>query len=216
MIFPRGMSLRCLSIVSSNVAINSQRFCRFSLKNRKWCYDAMLKPEVSYSMSSRFASNKVAEEKPSPPRDKNEVYYFKASLNKQELQSLIESKSPVIIDVRNPKDVEKTGAIPGSINIPLRDLKKCLLLPDAEFLENFKITKSQFSQENVIFYGWQEVTGASACEIAHNAGFKKYLHFDLIFRAKYYPAGWNEWSIKNAESLSSGMARGCRYIALHD
>ncbi|TNN17731.1 Thiosulfate sulfurtransferase/rhodanese-like domain-containing protein isoform 2 [Schistosoma japonicum] len=102
-----------------------------------------------------------------------------------ELHSKVSEKSVQLFDVRNGNDVESTGSIPGSVNIPLVDLKKALTLSDGEFLQKYGVPKPKMSDSNIIFYGLSDVSAASACEIAHNLGFK---------RAKYYLKGWTEWS----------------------
>ncbi|TNN17730.1 Thiosulfate sulfurtransferase/rhodanese-like domain-containing protein isoform 1 [Schistosoma japonicum] len=113
-----------------------------------------------------------------------------------ELHSKVSEKSVQLFDVRNGNDVESTGSIPGSVNIPRRffllfdfssvvDLKKALTLSDGEFLQKYGVPKPKMSDSNIIFYGLSDVSAASACEIAHNLGFK---------RAKYYLKGWTEWS----------------------
>ncbi|CAH8448368.1 unnamed protein product [Schistosoma turkestanicum] len=102
-----------------------------------------------------------------------------------ELNSQISEGTVQLFDVRNGNDVKSTGIIPGSVNIPLVDLKKALTLSDSEFVQKYGVSKPKTSDGNIIFYGLSDVSSASACEIAHNLGFK---------RAKYYLKGWNEWS----------------------
>ncbi|KAK4472615.1 hypothetical protein MN116_003851 [Schistosoma mekongi] len=102
-----------------------------------------------------------------------------------ELRSQVAEKSVQLFDVRNGSDVECTGSIPGSVNIPLVDLKKAFTLSDGEFLQKYGVPKPKMGDSNIIFYGLSDVSAASACEIAHNLGFK---------RAKYYLKGWTEWS----------------------
>ncbi|CAH8830389.1 unnamed protein product [Trichobilharzia szidati] len=91
-----------------------------------------------------------------------------------ELHSSIVEGNVQLFDVRNLSDVESTGSIPGSVNIPLVELKKALSLSDDEFAHRFGVSKPRLDD------------AASACEIAHNLGFKQ---------AKYYPKGWTEWSL---------------------
>ncbi|CAI2725081.1 unnamed protein product [Schistosoma spindalis] len=102
-----------------------------------------------------------------------------------ELNSQIFKGTVQLFDVRSGDDVESTGRIPGSVNIPLADLKKALTLNDSEFLQKYGVSKPKTSDNNIIFYGLSDVSSASACEIAHSLGFK---------RAKYYLKGWAEWS----------------------
>ncbi|CAH8451006.1 unnamed protein product [Schistosoma intercalatum] len=102
-----------------------------------------------------------------------------------ELSSQLSKGTVQLFDVRSGDDVESTGRIPGSVNIPLTDLKKALILSDSEFLQKYGVSKPKTSDNNIIFYGLSDVSSASACEIAHSMGYK---------RAKYYLNGWTEWS----------------------
>ncbi|CAH8476650.1 unnamed protein product [Heterobilharzia americana] len=107
-----------------------------------------------------------------------------------ELCSQIAEGNVQLFDVRNSSDVESTGSIPGSLNIPLVELKKALSLSESEFSEKYGVLKPKTSDPNIVFYGLSDVSAASACELAHNLGFK---------RAKYYPKGWSEWSVINGK-----------------
>ncbi|CAH8461035.1 unnamed protein product [Schistosoma rodhaini] len=102
-----------------------------------------------------------------------------------ELSSQISKETVQLFDVRSIDDVKSTGSIPGSVNIPLADLKKSLILSDSEFFQKYGVSKPKTSDSNVIFYGLSDVSSSSACEIAHSLGYK---------RAKYYLKGWTEWS----------------------
>nr|CAH8827991.1 unnamed protein product [Trichobilharzia regenti] len=89
-----------------------------------------------------------------------------------ELHSSIVEGNVQLFDVRNLSDVESTGSIPGSVNIPLVELKKAFSLSDDEFVHRFGVSKPKLDDSNIVFYGLSDVTAASACEIAHNLGFK--------------------------------------------
>lgn len=44
------------------------------------------------------------------------------------VKSLKDNKEVLLIDVREPSELEETGTIPGSINIPCKYLKKYFLI----------------------------------------------------------------------------------------
>jgi rhodanese-related sulfurtransferase len=95
-----------------------------------------------------------------------------------------------LLDVREPKDVEEYGKLPGSINIPLTKLKSALNSEPAQFEAEFgtaKPTKEEAAQ--MIFYGHCAVKSTTALEIAHKMGYKK---------ARHYPGGWEEWSSRGS------------------
>ena len=68
-------------------------------------------PTVAHCNSATKAATK--EPAPAPKRPKNEVSY-------EELLELLEKEDILLIDVREPKEVEKTGLIPKSINVPCK------------------------------------------------------------------------------------------------
>jgi rhodanese-related sulfurtransferase len=42
-----------------------------------------------------------------------------------ELQKKLESnKKPIVVDVREPSEIKESGAIPGAIHIPMRQIEK--------------------------------------------------------------------------------------------
>jgi rhodanese-related sulfurtransferase len=53
----------------------------------------------------------------------------------------LEEKSFVLIDVRNPDEVESAGNIPGSKQIPWPQLESALAMDDSEFAEKFGFEK---------------------------------------------------------------------------
>jgi len=114
----------------------------------------------------------------------------------EELAVLLE-KTPTeirLLDVREPKDVEEYGKLPGSINVPLTKLKAAFTSEPAQFEAEFgtrKPTKEEAGQ--IIFYGHCAVKSTTALEIAHKLGYKK---------ARHYPGGWEEWSSRGASPSS--------------
>jgi len=106
-----------------------------------------------------------------------------------ELMKLIESDSVQLFDVREPKEVEQVGRIPGAVNVPLTQLKGSLT--DENFEARFHAPCPTKTGDNLIFYGLRSVKGSAAVEIAHKLGFKK---------AKHFPGGWEEWCEKQLQT----------------
>ncbi|CAH8453971.1 unnamed protein product, partial [Schistosoma curassoni] len=96
-----------------------------------------------------------------------------------ELSSQLSKGTVQLFDVRSGDDVESTGRIPGSVNIPP------LILSDSEFLQKYGVSKPKTSDNNIIFYGLSDVSSASACEIAHSMGYKRFALYITDF-AKWF------------------------------
>jgi 3-mercaptopyruvate sulfurtransferase SseA len=94
-----------------------------------------------------------------------------------------------LVDVREPKEIEETGRLPGAINIPLTKLKASLALEPAQFEAEFgALRPTKDDPAPLVFYGLCGVKSSAALEIAHKLGYKK---------ARNYPGGWEEWSLKH-------------------
>lgn len=81
------------------------------------------------------------------------------------------SKDQVIIDVREPYEVE-LGKIPGSINIPLKSAPDALAMPADAFEAKFGFKKPDPEKE-VIFYCRSGGRSTAAAEIAKQQGYKR-------------------------------------------
>jgi rhodanese-related sulfurtransferase len=114
-----------------------------------------------------------------------------ADLSYEQLNALLESRDIILIDVREPKEIEALGKISDSINIPLSQIKAALQLADGEFSERFKCEKPQKHATNLVFYGLCEVKSSAALEIAHKLGYKK---------ARHFPGGFEEWAKRQKDS----------------
>jgi len=120
-------------------------------------------------------------------------------LSYEQFNALLESQDIVLIDVREPKEIENVRKIPNSINIPLAEIKEALQLPDESFTERYKCEKPQKHSTNLVFYGLCEVKSSAALELAYKLGFKK---------ARHFPGGFEEWckrqNIVHKEASASG------------
>lgn len=77
----------------------------------------------------------------------------------------------MIVDVREPYEVE-LGAIPGSINIPLKSSPEALAMSEDDFEDKFGFPKPDPAKE-VVFYCRSGVRSTAAAEFAKQQGYKK-------------------------------------------
>ena len=109
-----------------------------------------------------------------------------------DMQSLSSSPSTsrIIIDVREPNELQATGKIPGSQNLPITSAADGFFLPPDEFEDRFGFEKPGKDDE-VIFYCKAGVRSRAAARLASQAGFGGTI--------AEYPGSWNEWSGKGGE-----------------
>ncbi|CAK7262851.1 Thiosulfate sulfurtransferase rdl2, mitochondrial [Sporothrix epigloea] len=97
--------------------------------------------------------------------------------------------SIVIIDVREPAELQDTGRIPGSINIPIKTAPDGFFLPDEDFEDRFGFVRPDRDTE-VIFYCRSGVRSRAAAGLAKEAGWTK---------VGEYPGSWLDWSGKGGK-----------------
>ncbi|VEN36216.1 unnamed protein product [Callosobruchus maculatus] len=97
------------------------------------------------------------------------------------------SKDVYIIDVREPTELQETGVIPSSINIPLGELESALKdLNDGQFRDKFGRDKPG-KQDLIIFSCLKGGRSTKAQEISQKLGYQKVSNF---------VGGWTEWAEK--------------------
>ncbi|KAM9986369.1 hypothetical protein ACTFIY_010788 [Dictyostelium cf. discoideum] len=123
---------------------------------------------------------------------KTPTFNFKENkqINKQQLKELIDGiekgdyeKNYVLIDVRNPTEVEQTHLIPTAEHIPLGLLPAALSMSDSEFEETFNRKKFDVS-DNIIFYCLKGKRSEMAADLARNMGYRNVLN---------YPGSFEDW-----------------------
>ncbi|RZB41734.1 Rhodanese domain containing protein [Asbolus verrucosus] len=89
------------------------------------------------------------------------------------LKSLEGNKNVLLIDVREPTELEKTGVIPGSINIPLATLEKTLTDSTyEEFRETYDREKPEL-ETPLVFSCQSGRRSLAALNIAMKLGYLK-------------------------------------------
>ncbi|XP_054261194.1 rhodanese domain-containing protein CG4456-like isoform X2 [Macrosteles quadrilineatus] len=108
-------------------------------------------------------------------------------------KQLIETKnSPnnIVIDVREKKELDETGVIPGAHHIPLGDIETAFNTPEDEFKKKYNFEKPT-TEDSVIFSCRSGKRSLVALEKALASGFKN---------AKHYKGGWLDWEKHLSES----------------
>ncbi|ETI19573.1 hypothetical protein G647_09407 [Cladophialophora carrionii CBS 160.54] len=109
-----------------------------------------------------------------------------------DVQSLSSAPSPnrILIDVREPSELQATGKIPNSKNLPITSAADGFFLPADEFEERFGFEKPG-KEDEVIFYCKAGVRSRAAARLASQAGFGG--------TVGEFPGSWVEWSDKGGE-----------------
>ncbi|MEK6941224.1 MAG: rhodanese-like domain-containing protein [Nanoarchaeota archaeon] len=106
------------------------------------------------------------------------------TISSEELERLIDlNKSYILIDVREPYEVESYGAIPTSHNIPLDEIKEALNLQPIEFEIKYHFKKPT-NNSLLIFHCRSGSRSQVATELALSLG----------FNAKNYQGSILEWA----------------------
>ncbi|KAN0053144.1 hypothetical protein ACTA71_008768 [Dictyostelium dimigraforme] len=123
---------------------------------------------------------------------KTPTFNFKENktIDKQQLKELINGvekgdnqKNYILIDVRNPTEVQQTFLIPTAIHIPLGILTAVLSMSDSEYEETFNQKKFDVS-DNIIFYCLKGKRSEMAADLARNMGYRTVLN---------YPGSFEDW-----------------------
>ncbi|XP_063823979.1 rhodanese domain-containing protein CG4456-like isoform X1 [Ostrinia nubilalis] len=133
--------------------------------------------------------------KPVPPVSLTQFSTNNQTLNKmvdpkrvvgyEDMLKVIHQPEKVIIDVRNPDEVNETGKIPSSINIPLHTVQDVLTsMSDEQFKQQYQRNKPSSSDE-LIFYCRSGRRSTEALDKALKLGYAN---------SKTYLGSWNDWS----------------------
>ncbi|MBN3299194.1 TSTD1 sulfurtransferase, partial [Amia calva] len=97
---------------------------------------------------------------------------------------MLESHSVQLFDVRSPEEFQ-AGRIPGSTNIPLRELEEALKMPAVDFKALFKVQAPRKEDDNIVFQCQSGRRSLIALDTAVALGY---------MRAHHYAGGYSEWS----------------------
>ncbi|XP_019630317.1 PREDICTED: cartilage acidic protein 1-like [Branchiostoma belcheri] len=91
-----------------------------------------------------------------------------------ELTRGLASRDLLVIDVRQPLELQRDGAIPGAVNIPMHQLESALRMLDQAFQQRFGVTKPQPDADNVVFTCRTGVRARRAQRLARRLGFSRW------------------------------------------
>ncbi|PVH85971.1 Rhodanese-like protein [Cadophora sp. DSE1049] len=127
-------------------------------------------PGISQASHSRFYSQQSPNSK---------IYSF------EDVKGFVEKPdhNRILIDSREPGELQATGTIPGSINIPVTSKPDSFFITAEEFEDRFGFERPSKEQE-VIFYCKSGVRSRAAAALARQAG------WDNVAE---YQGSWLDW-----------------------
>ncbi|XP_076066575.1 thiosulfate:glutathione sulfurtransferase-like isoform X1 [Oratosquilla oratoria] len=142
----------------------------------------------SYSNACGFCTNRAMNTSSTLPRTRR----ARTDLDYEELRTLMLSGEVQLIDVRHPEELRAYGEIPGSVNIPLCEIKSALQMSEAQWESQFLMPKPAKYERNLVFYARGPNAASTAVEIAHRLGFKS---------SRRYPGGWEDYCKMTGQPL---------------
>jgi len=111
--------------------------------------------------------------------------------NMPQIQTHLANPSPdkILIDTREPSELQATGTIPGSINIPITSKPDSFFISAEEFEDRMGFERPGKEKE-VVFYCRAGVRSRAAAELARQAGWEK---------VGEYSGSWLDWEKRGGE-----------------
>jgi rhodanese-related sulfurtransferase len=137
----------------------------------------------SYPSARPFSlSITLRKEAPLSPASETPIKVYDYS----EIASISSSPDPsrILIDVREPSELQSTGTIPTSRNVPLNSSPDSFFLPAEEFEDKYGFERPGKDVE-VIFYCKAGVRSKAAAQLARQAGFGG--------KVSEYSGSWKNW-----------------------
>ncbi|PMD23193.1 Rhodanese-like protein [Hyaloscypha hepaticicola] len=115
----------------------------------------------------------------------SKIYFF------EDIQAHLSKPSPdrILIDTREPSELQATGTIPGSINIPITTKPDSFFISAEEFEDRMGFERPGKEKE-VVFYCKAGVRSRAAAELARQAGWEK---------VGEYSGSWMDWEKRGGE-----------------
>ncbi|XP_078572779.1 cartilage acidic protein 1-like [Branchiostoma floridae x Branchiostoma japonicum] len=102
-----------------------------------------------------------------------------------ELTAGLASRELLVIDVRRPEELQRDGAIPLAVNIPMSQLESALLMSAEVFQQRFGVPKPRLDADNIVFTCRTGRRARRAQRLARRLGYT---------RTKVYEGGIVEWN----------------------
>ncbi|KAH8889780.1 Rhodanese-like protein [Thozetella sp. PMI_491] len=109
----------------------------------------------------------------------------------EDVQKVTNEAQPgvIIVDAREPGELQQTGRIPGAINIPITSAPDSFHIKDEDFEDRFGYPRPAKDAE-VVFYCKAGVRSRAAAGLARDAGWTK---------VGEYPGSWVDWFEKGGK-----------------
>ncbi|XP_077293626.1 rhodanese domain-containing protein CG4456-like [Arctopsyche grandis] len=107
----------------------------------------------------------------------------------EEVLDISQNGGAILIDVREVNEIEETGLIPKSLNIPMNQVLKELNAAEKDFLAKYNVEKPKNDTYIVI-----TCRSGRRAEIIMND-----LEKEGYKNCKYYAGSWLEWASKNGK-----------------
>jgi rhodanese-related sulfurtransferase len=161
-------------------------------------------PRLAAIKPSQFRSYSEESPKPSKIYSFSDVstppvhsYYSPTHPISIQVKAFSEKPDPnrILIDTREPSELQTTGTIPGSINIPVTSQPDAFFITAEEFEDRFGFERPGKDLE-VVFYCKSGVRSRGAAELARQAGWGTVAE---------YPGSWLDWE-KNGGGKEGGRS----------
>ncbi|EFZ04034.1 rhodanese-like domain protein [Metarhizium robertsii] len=184
------------------------------LRNTAWPAPAAACRAICSSASSHCARNIPGHRQAVSARFAAERRWFSAGREDavpgsriwsfDEVKQLVDGKRAseniVIVDVREPAELQTTGKIPGAINIPVTSAVQSFHISDADF-EDVHGFERPSRDKTLLFYCKAGVRAKSAAGLAKHAGWEN---------VGEYSGSWLDWEAQKGpvERVKSGKGLG--------
>ncbi|XP_065339756.1 thiosulfate sulfurtransferase/rhodanese-like domain-containing protein 3 [Cloeon dipterum] len=111
----------------------------------------------------------------------------KIDLSYEDLLELKAQGGIVLVDVREHKEIQETGKLPGSIHIPLGELQQALKSSADEFKKKYEGADLPTKTSELVFSCKGGMRSRKAMAAAQEVGFTNVRH---------YAGGWLDWEAK--------------------
>ncbi|XP_014093205.1 rhodanese domain-containing protein CG4456 [Bactrocera oleae] len=179
-VFGISATLGVRNLAIRNLARTSSNLCRLNITQREVFQCSIKSCLISKNFQIIKFSTENSHRKPIP------------SVQYNDIKELPNHPEKLLIDVRERQELEETGKIPTSINIPLDSVVRVLAedVRPQMFLSKYGRRKPNFDDE-IIFTCRLGKRALKAAEIANAMGFTN---------VKFYEGSWEDWANNEKKS----------------
>ena len=88
--------------------------------------------------------------------------------------------SSLLVDVREPLEIENHGAVPNAVNIPVGDVEAAFAMPNDDFKANLGIDKPSMN-DPVVFFCVKGIRAKYAKDLVEQKGYKQSFYYPGSF-----------------------------------